>query len=155
MPMNPVLPMSAMEKHGLWKGFALVSAGLLLVAGCAEPYELAPVHGKVTVDDTPLNQGSVVFTPVAKDDGSHPGRAAAGRIGSDGQFRLTTYEKGDGAIVGDHWAVVINHEEEVPDGVPEFVRVSMPDKLTVESGTDNQIDLKFTREQVRKYREDD
>jgi hypothetical protein len=69
--------------------------------------------------------------------------------------RLTTYEKDDGAVVGEHWALVINHEEEVPDGVPEFIRVTLPNKLTVESGKDNEIDLKFTREQVRKYRVDD
>lgn len=131
-------------------------AGALLLAGCNDSrYELAPVHGSVTVDGTPLNQGKVLFTPIAKGENRRAGHTAVGNINSDGKFRLTTSEPDDGAVVGDHWAVVVNVEEEVPDGVPEFARVTFPEKLTVKPDTDNQLDLTFTREQVRKYREDD
>jgi hypothetical protein len=132
-----------------------VAIGLLVLMGCGQPHELAPVHGTVTVDDVPLFQGSVVFTPVARPEGGHPGRVAVGRINADGQFRLRTYDKDDGAIVGEHWAMVINTEEELPDGVPEFARVMAPNKFTVEPDMDNEIDIKFTKAEVRKHREDD
>jgi hypothetical protein len=127
-----------------------------LFSGCSDaPYELAPVHGSVTVNGTPLNQGKVLFTPIAKGESPRAGYVAVGIIDSKGTYRLTTYAPDDGAVVGDHWAVVVNVEEDVPDGVPEFARVTFPEKLTVKPDTDNQIDLKFTREQVRKHREDD
>ena len=145
-------------KHTLGRrSWSFLAAGALLVAaGCNQsPYHLAPVHGTVTVDDKPLFQGKVMFTPVAKGENKRPGRHAIGTIDSEGRFRLTTKDPDDGALVGDHWAIVINTEEEVPKGVPEFARLTLPNRVTVEPDKDNQIDLMFTRDQVRKYREDD
>jgi hypothetical protein len=134
----------------------LLVTALPLLTGCGDArYELAPVHGRVTVNGTPLEQGKVLFTPIAKGESPRAGYVAVGVIDSKGAYRLTTYDPDDGAVVGDHWAVVVNVEEDVPDGVPEFARVTFPEKLTVKPDTDNQIDLKFTREQVRKHREDD
>jgi len=127
-----------------------------ILAGCQRtPYEVAPVHGTVTVDDKPLFQGKVMLTPVAKGENSQAGRPAVGKIDEDGKYWLTTFEENDGAIVGEHWAIVINSEEELPDGIPEFARVTFPEKVNVVAGKDNQIDLKFTRDAVRKYGEDD
>jgi len=134
---------------------AFLAAGFLL-SGCnRSPYELAPVHGVVTVDDVPLFQGKVMFMPVALGENTNAGRPGIGKMDSEGKFRLTTFDENDGAIVGDHWAVVINVEEDLPKGVPEFARLTMPEKVAVVAGKDNQIDLKFTRDMVKKYREDD
>src|SRR5689334_8120728 len=73
-------------------------------AGCSRPsLELAPVHGKVTIDGKSLFQGKVMFAPVAKGDSVHPGKPAWGKIQSDGTFRLTTLKPEDGAVVGEHW----------------------------------------------------
>jgi len=54
------------------------------------------VKGKVTLKGQPLTKGIVRFEP----DGY--GRMATGEIQGDGTFVLTTYEKGDGAVVGQH-----------------------------------------------------
>ena len=124
--------------------------------GCnRSPYELAPVHGLVTVNDKPMFQGKVMFGPIAKKGEENPGKPAFGTIQSDGQYRLTTFQPNDGAVVGEHWASVINVEEDLPDGVPEFARVTFPEKVTVVAGKDNRIDIRLSRETIRKYREDD
>jgi hypothetical protein len=126
------------------------------LAGCDRiPYELAPVHGTITVDDKPMFQGRIRFAPVAAVEGENPGKAAFGSIEKDGSYRLTTYEPKDGAVVGEHWVLVVNIEEELPDGVPEFARVTFPERVKVVGGQDNKIDINFSREVIKKYREDD
>ncbi len=57
---------------------------------------LIPTKGKVTYKGKPLTSGVVRFEP----DGY--GRAAAGRIESDGTFVLRTYKDGDGVVPGSH-----------------------------------------------------
>ena len=129
---------------------------LSLLAGCnRSPYELAPVHGTVTVDDKPIFQGKVMFGPIAQGEEENPGKPAFGAIQSDGSYRLTTFDPNDGAVVGEHWATIINVEEDLPDGVPEFARVTYPEKVTVVAGEDNRIDIRLSRSVIRKYREDD
>jgi hypothetical protein len=128
----------------------------LLATGCSKsPYELAPVHGKVAVDDKPLFQGKIRFAPVAQGSEINSGKPAFGKIESDGTFRLTTFEPNDGAVVGEHWVTILNIGEDLPDGVPEFARVTLPEKVTVVLGKDNEINVTPSRELVRKYREDD
>jgi hypothetical protein len=100
-------------------------------------------------------QGKIMFGPIAKENEENPGKPAFGDIDSEGRFRLTTFERNDGAVVGEHWATVINVEEDLPDGVPEFARVTLPEKVIVVAGKDNQIDIRLPRDVIRKYREDD
>ena len=116
--------------------------------------ELAPVHGKVTIDSKPLFQGKVMFAPVAKGDSVHPGKPAWGNIQSDGTFRLTTLKKDDGAIVGEHWVTIMNSDEKLPKGVPEFSRLIVPKKATVAANNDNEINFAFSSSDVKKLGED-
>lgn len=61
-----------------------------------------PVEGVVTLEDgTPLQTGTVEFNSIERD------LTASGKIQSDGTFRLTTFKDGDGAVLGDHDAVVV------------------------------------------------
>jgi hypothetical protein len=75
-------------------------AGLVVFAssGCGGP-RIATVSGKVTYDGKPLSQGTIMFYPEV-------GRAAVGQIGSDGSYTLTTFQPGDGALVGPHRVVI-------------------------------------------------
>lgn len=80
------------------KGAALASALLVsaLVAGCGDGRpERVPVSGRVLIDGQPLTEGYLRVHPPSN-------RAATGQIGSDGRFTLTTYERGDGCVPGQH-----------------------------------------------------
>ena len=135
--------------------FASYIIAFATLAGCGkESFDLAPVHGNVSVDGKPLFQGKVMFAPTAKGE-RNPGKPAWGDIASDGGFRLTTFKKDDGAVVGDHWVTIINSDEELPEDVSEFARIMLPKTVSVTAGKDNQIDIKTTSEIIEKYREDD
>lgn len=121
--------------------------GLLLMglSGCGgDQLQTAPVHGSVTLGGTPLDRGTIVFTPSR-------GRVAHGKIGADGGFSLSTYGTEDGAIVGAHKIAVFDVPQRDPGGridfdrpphrnpIPEVYRNPDQSGLTfeVESGVEN------------------
>jgi hypothetical protein len=112
------------------------------------------VHGKVAIDKKPLFQGKVMFAPVAKGDDVNPGKPAWGNIQPDGTFRLTTNKRDDGAVVGEHWVTIVNSDEKLPKGVPEFARLIVPKKATVAANGDNEINFAFSSSDVKKFAED-
>jgi hypothetical protein len=84
---------------------ALLWLVLFIGAGCGRSGELPTVKagGVVKVDDQPLANANVIFTPAT-------GRAATGQTAADGTFTLSTYRPGDGAIIGHHHVTVIARE---------------------------------------------
>jgi len=70
----------------------------------------APIDGTVTLDGAPLEGASVTFTP------SEGGRPGSGTTDSSGKFTLTTYEAGDGAVLGQHKVTVVKMAEGAADG---------------------------------------
>lgn len=87
---------------------------LLFCSGCNETKDLLPttkVDGNVSFQGSPLESGTITFFPVAG------GKHAIGLIVKNGDFSLSTYETGDGAVLGQH-KVVIDVPYEMPDGVP-------------------------------------
>lgn len=97
-------------KSPRFRAFGLIaSATAFAVLGCGDPAPppLAKVNGKVTYQGKPLTMGRVLFVPIApKQDGSRE-YPAGGSIGEDGNYELTTIEKGDGAAIGEHKVVVM------------------------------------------------
>ena len=83
-------------------------ASLLLVVGCNDGPNLAPVTGTVTVNGAPLPQAGVTFTPM------EGGRPAWATTDQQGQFQLTTLSNGDGALVGEHLVTVAEKETDAP-----------------------------------------
>jgi hypothetical protein len=80
----------------------------VLVSGCSDDRSkppMAKVTGKVVYKGKPVNNGSVIFTPVAG-KGGETGQNATGQLESDGSFTLTTFNTGDGAILGQHVVTV-------------------------------------------------
>jgi hypothetical protein len=75
-----------------------LSALILTTVGCGK--RLAKVEGVVTLDGKPLAGATVSFVPAGE------GRAATGRTGTDGSFRLTTFRTDDGALPGEYRVVV-------------------------------------------------
>jgi hypothetical protein len=81
---------------------------MLAIAGCSgdpNPTKLGKVYGTVTYKGKPVEAGHIVFTPSAEKGGA-TGQTATGEISSDGSYDLTTFNTGDGAILGQHVVTV-------------------------------------------------
>ncbi len=78
---------------------------VLLVAllGCGESGPaMGTVSGRVTFEGEPVPVGTVRFWPQS-------GRPATGDLDEQGRFELTTFESGDGALVGSHTVTIDAH----------------------------------------------
>lgn len=64
------------------------------------------VSGKVTMNGTPVPKATVSFQPTAAG-----GRAAVGITDDAGQYTLTTFTAGDGAVAGDYGVAIVKVEE--------------------------------------------
>ncbi len=103
--------------------------GLLLLgvaAGCgSEPYSLAPVAGRVTLDGQPLREAQVRFQPAATgSEDALVGPGSYGRTDADGRFTLRTIDDDRaGAVVGPHRVFITaaqadpNDDPAAPGGV--------------------------------------
>ena len=89
----------------------VVLAGALGCGGGASRPETAPVTGTVTYNGKPVANATVMFTPKSG------GASATGKTDENGKFTLTTFEPGDGAIVGEHVVTVTYTGPE--SGAPE------------------------------------
>jgi hypothetical protein len=123
--------------------------------GCSQsPYELAEVRGTVLVDGHPLPRAKVMFAPVEGAGGVNPGKPAFGLMQPEGSFVLTTYDKDDGAIVGEHWVSIISMEGDDASTRPannrqlRFSRLNLPEKCSVVAGQVNRFDIRLTYEDV-------
>jgi hypothetical protein len=86
---------------------ACLSMMIMGIIGCgAAEYrkDVVPVSGTVTCGGRPVTEGYVYFVPKvpAGADAMKSGKAASGYINADGTYTLTTYDEGDGALVGEH-----------------------------------------------------
>lgn len=101
----------------------LAGLGLLLpLAGCsarAGMPKLGKVSGKVIYKGKPVESGHIVFTPV-EGKGGATGQSATGEIGRDGSYEMTTFDTGDGAILGQHIiSVEVRSSTEMPKPKPD------------------------------------
>jgi hypothetical protein len=84
--------------------FSASAVVAVLLAGCGgEPYKIAPVSGRVTLNGQPLANAAVLFQPVATKDNANPGPGSGGITGADGRYALRLVGSNrDGAVVGKH-----------------------------------------------------
>jgi len=96
--------MKAFTPSGAWAA-ALLAASVI---GCGgkqgAEYRTAPVKGVVVSQGQPVTAGTISLQPkeVAGAAEGKTGRPATGEIQGDGSFVLSTYQPGDGAVVGKH-----------------------------------------------------
>ena len=105
----------------IWLTLGLGCVSLLLM-GCNDQPAVAPVRGIVNMDGKPLPGGRVMFQPIAAGEDKKVGRPAIGQIQEDGTFVLTTFEDGDGAVVGAHHPVVMENRQEDDPNSPRQTR---------------------------------
>lgn len=91
---------------------------LILSLGCGGSkgdFPVASTRGTVeTTEGVVLQYGKVKFTPVPDDPKAQAGKPAFGRI-IDGEFVLSTYGNGDGAVVGEHTVMLLEGRQPDPD----------------------------------------
>lgn len=102
---------------------AVVTSSVLFLAGCGDSGrpQTASVQGTVTLDGAPLGGVSVQFIP--QED---KGRSATGTTDAAGNYTLSTFQTGDGAIPGLYKVIVVRpisdeqalSEKGLPDASP-------------------------------------
>lgn len=90
--------------------------------------EMGKVHGKVLYKGQPVTRGTISFFPI-EGKGGDSGQPAIGEIGSDGSFELTTYDTGDGAVTGQHKAIVVSMSEGVQKVASDMIPSQLPEDL--------------------------
>jgi hypothetical protein len=90
------------RRHG-WRMPWLAAISILpWLIGCGTNRpETVPLDGTVTLDGKPLAGAGVLLMP------ERGGRPATGTTDEAGHFRLSTFEPGDGALLGKHTVTVI------------------------------------------------
>jgi hypothetical protein len=74
---------------------------VILACGCdQQPYKLAEVSGKVTLDGKALPKASVTFAPMATKGNEAPGPTAQAMTDAEGKYVLTLDKDTSGAVVG-------------------------------------------------------
>ncbi len=98
---------------------AAISLGLVVMSGCGtnapkrEGPPTYPVSGTVTQGGTSVTGATVRFEPA---DGS---KGATGRTDDQGEYTLSTFAAGDGALAGDYRVTVVKMEGEGAQAVSE------------------------------------
>jgi hypothetical protein len=107
--------MSRMNVGGRWCAWCIA---LIWLAGCGSSGNLSvyPVKGKITFEGQPMKGGgAITFVPT----GGQAGAQGGGEIKEDGTYELTTYEPGDGSIVGDFRVVITQVTVKEPTPAPD------------------------------------
>ena len=90
------------SRLAFWLG-QTASLAVLCALGCgSDRPDLVPIRGEVIYSGEPLRdvtQGIVRYTPKASGTAA---REASARIQQDGSFEMTTFQKGDGVVVGEY-----------------------------------------------------
>ena len=121
----------------MWKWIAVAVVCSVCLGGCGASSgpDIAPVHGKVTLDGAPLTTGMVYFMPES-------GRGAKGKVQEDGSFTLSTFGNGDGAIVGRHKVFIVATEGEVAFESDEPMKSLVPERYTSPETSGFEIEVK-------------
>ena len=116
--------------------------GLLAIVGCGP--NVAPVSGKITMDDKPLVNATVIFTPESEE--KNPGPGSNGKTDANGNYTLQLNTGGvKGAIIGKHSVRITAYEgddNEIPSSGSDmkvFRKLLVPDKYN--SHTELKIDV--------------
>lgn len=97
-----------MNNHSPCRFIPILMSCILFVAsltiGCGDKkYDMAPVSGRVTVDNKPLEEITVSFQPIAtSNNSSNAGIGSIGVTDASGCFTLKTIDGKQGAVVGMH-----------------------------------------------------
>jgi len=96
-----IIPCLLQEVH-MRRRLPVLAGFVVCIIGCSnEPFQIAPVSGRVTLDGKPVEKASVMFQPVATNGNINPGPGSYAITDGDGRYalKLIGLEK-PGAAVG-------------------------------------------------------
>src|SRR5436190_19619243 len=119
-----VKPWTRSEDSRILLAHSLALAGAYaLLAGCSHSgMSIAPVHGKVTYKGGPVAGATVEFLCTGAS------RPAAGTTDEQGNYRLTTFTAGDGAMIGTHVVTVNVYASEAESSLPSVARMDSKER---------------------------
>ncbi|QDT29279.1 hypothetical protein Enr10x_46300 [Gimesia panareensis] len=121
-----------------------VLLALFISAGCGGKSEDLPetvaVSGVVTYKGNPVPEATIMLYPV---QGRKP---ASGRSDAEGKFTLTTFNKDDGALPGEH-QVTVNAFQSTPEGVS--MKSSIPTKYSNPSSSPLKVTVSETEPELK------
>lgn len=143
--------------------FALALIVSVSLSGCKKnDFEVARASGTIkTASGELLPSGIITFTPQAMTEKSLSGKSAYAEI-ENGKFVLSTYGKGDGAVVGTHkvtltesWRPDAEDIENRTDIAPRHGCMISPESVdvVVVAGEDNVFELLAVRKQRQRGEE--
>jgi hypothetical protein len=95
---------SLRSSRALYGAVLFVALGVVANLGCGDGRpKRVPVSGQVLIDGQPLTFGFVRFAPPDS-------RPSTGQLDQNGNFVLTCFEPGDGAVIGKHKVTVMGQE---------------------------------------------
>jgi hypothetical protein len=125
---------------------ALSLLPLLLVSGCGRrDYQVAPVAGRIYIDDKPAGNVHVAFEPIGSKESPNPGPGSIGVTDANGYYTLTTVRtKERGAVVGKHRVLIRTQgmeddEESLVKGLPPRKKVQRPKQLPVQFNEETKL----------------
>jgi hypothetical protein len=91
-------------KTKVLESWVCLAVCLVSFAGCGgmEKFDTTPTKGIVLCNGDPVEGAIVFFEPLKSGDSGLVGKSAVGRTDAKGEFVLTTYDEGDGAVIGRH-----------------------------------------------------
>ena len=149
-----------MSRRAAPERWTAISMVLVSICGCGAkvPFDLVPVHGKLTYEDgslVPADSILLTFNPIkteAKAKTAPPGGTTNVNV-QDGTFAtVSTHRKDDGLVVGRHKVVVVSFRKG-PDGMPAPT-AAVPAVYRKEASTPLEVDVQssgqFLELKVRK-----
>jgi hypothetical protein len=121
---------------GAMTGVVVCGLAAVLVTGCGGPgVDMATVNGKVTVAGQPVKDITVTFTPES-------GRPATGVTDANGNYTLSSFSAGDGAMPGKYtvaFSVATSDEPPPSDQPPDQAPPPLPFNAKYLSGATSGI----------------
>ena len=118
----------AMARSGLilW---SMAGAALLVSVGCGSDYKVAPVSGRVVLDNNPLVGASVNFAPIDGSKENNVGAGSYGKTDAEGRYTLKLIENDKaGAAVGRHKVSISLVDQGDPSSEGSIVVDKVPDR---------------------------
>lgn len=113
----------------------LLGLAACITSGCGAKRDpklpaTVPVSGKVSLKGSPLEIGTITFHP----ETDSKGNPADGRLLAGGEFALSTYQSGDGAVLGKH-KVTIQIPPRLDGEPPRPASLFLPKEYTAVEST--------------------